>query len=253
MKMLRVRDLESGYDGLRVLKGISMHIFSGEIIAIIGANGAGKTTILNTLSGLIKPMAGSVYFQDIDITRYHPEEIVALGCALVPEGRKLFSRMTVRENLNLGAYLHYKRRQAAKAKGGFDLVFSLFPKLLEREKQIAGTMSGGEQQMLAIGRALMSSPKLIMLDEPSMGLAPLIIKDIFNSIIELRNEGKTILVVEQNANAILKIADRGYVMETGSLILEGTGLDLLSNKDVQRAYIGKEYRSINESEEGVIL
>lgn len=245
--MFKVRNLESGYDGLRVLKGISMHIFGGEIIAIIGANGAGKTTLMNTLTGFIKPSAGSVMFQDTDITRYRPEEIVSLGCALVPEGRKLFYNMTVRENLNLGAYPLYKSRQKAKVKEGFDLAYSIFPKLLERENQIAGTLSGGEQQMLAIGRALMSFPKLILLDEPSMGLAPLVIKDILNSIVHLRKEGKTILVVEQNAKAILKIADRGYVMETGSIILEGTGLDLLDNKDVQRAYIGKEYRSIDES------
>lgn len=247
MKMLKVRNLESGYEGLRVLKGISLHIFSGEIITIIGANGAGKTTMLNTLAGFIKPTAGSISFQDADITRSRPEEIVFQGCALVPEGRKLFSNMTVRENLNLGAYPLYKLGQKARIKEGLDQVFALFPRLLERERQIAGTMSGGEQQMLAIGRALMSFPKLIMLDEPSMGLAPLVVKDIFNSIVKLRNEGKTILVVEQNAKAILKIADRGYVMETGSIVLEGTGVDLLGNKDVQRAYIGKEYQSIDES------
>ena len=247
MKMLKVRNLESGYDGLRVLKGISLHIFSGEIITIIGANGAGKTTMLNTLAGFIKPIAGSISFQDADITRSRPEEIVFQGCALVPEGRKLFSNMTVRENLNLGAYPLHKLGQKARIKEGLDQVFALFPRLLERERQIAGTMSGGEQQMLAIGRALMSFPKLIMLDEPSMGLAPLVVKDIFNSIVKLRNEGKTILVVEQNAKAILKIADRGYVMETGSIVLEGTGVDLLGNKDVQRAYIGKEYQSIDET------
>ena len=245
--MLKVRNLESGYDGLRVLKGISMHIFSGEIIAIIGANGAGKTTMMNTLAGFVKPTAGSINFQDADITGSRPEEIVFQGCALVPEGRKLFPRMTIRENLNLGAYPLYKTGQKTRVKDGLDLVFSLFPKLKEREKQIAGTMSGGEQQMLAIGRALMSFPRLIMLDEPSMGLAPLVVKDIFNSLLQLRQEGKTILVVEQNAKAILKIADRGYVMETGSIILEGTGSDLLNNKDVQRAYIGKEYKSIDES------
>lgn len=245
--MLKVRNLESGYDGLRVLKGISMHIFGGEIVAIIGANGAGKTTLLNTLAGLIKPMSGSVILKDTDITGNRPEEIVFQSCALVPEGRKLFPTMTVRENLTLGAYSLYKKGLKTKVKEGFDLVFSLFPKLSEREDQLAGTMSGGEQQMLAIGRALMSFPELIMLDEPSMGLAPLIIKDIFNSIVHLRKEGKTILVVEQNAKAILKIADRGYVLETGSLILEGTGADLLNNKDVQRAYIGKEYKTIGES------
>ncbi len=248
MKMLKVRNLESGYDGLRVLKGISMHISGGEIIAIIGANGAGKTTLLNTISGLIKPSAGSVLFQNIDITHNRPEENVFQGCALVPEGRKLFTRMTVRENLNLGAYPLHKKGQKDQVKKGLDLVFSLFPKLLKRENQLAGTMSGGEQQMLAIGRALMSSPKMIMLDEPSMGLAPLVIKDIFSSIVRLREEGKTILVVEQNAKSILKIADRGYVMETGSLVLEGTGSDLLGNTDVQRAYIGKEYKSIDETQ-----
>jgi branched-chain amino acid transport system ATP-binding protein len=193
-------------------------------------------------------MAGAVHFADADITRLRPEEIVSQGCALVPEGRKLFSNMTIHENLNLGAYPLHRKGQKAKVKEGFDLVFSLFPRLKERENQLAGTMSGGEQQMLAIGRALMSFPKLIMLDEPSMGLAPLVIKDIFNSIVHLRKEGKTILVVEQNAKAILKIADRGYVMETGSLVLEGTGADLLSNKDVQRAYIGKEYKTIDEAE-----
>ncbi|NTV90174.1 MAG: ABC transporter ATP-binding protein [Clostridiales bacterium] len=245
--MLKVKNLESGYDGLRVLKGISMHIFSGEIIAIIGANGAGKTTLLNTLSGLIRPMSGSVTFQDADIAGKRPEDIMSQGCVLVPEGRKLFSNMTIRENLNLGAYSLHKKGRRELVKESYEQVYSLFPRLFERRDQLAGTMSGGEQQMLAIGRALMSQPKLVMLDEPSMGLAPLVIKDIFNSIIQLRKEGKTILVVEQNAKAILKIADRGYVIETGSLIMEGTGRDLLNNKDVQRAYIGKEYKSIDES------
>ena len=245
--MLKVRNLESGYDGMRVLKGISMHIFGGEIIAIIGANGAGKTTLMSTLSGFIKPLAGSIIFQGNAIAQSRPEEIVSLGCALVPEGRKLFSNMSISENLNLGAYILYKNKQKTRIKEAHELVYTLFPKLYERKSQIAGTLSGGEQQMLAIGRALMSFPKLIMLDEPSMGLAPLVIKDILESLVQLRNEGKTILVVEQNAKAILKIADRGYVVETGSVILEGTGLELLGNKDVQRAYIGKEYRSIDES------
>jgi branched-chain amino acid transport system ATP-binding protein len=244
MKMLKVRNLESGYGDLRVLKGISMHVAAGEIVAIIGANGAGKSTLLNTISGLIQSFAGNIVLKDIDVAGYLPERIVKLGCSLVAEGRKLFAPMTVRENLILGSYILYQKKLQHTVKEELSVVYSLFPILKERENQLAGTLSGGEQQMLAIGRALMSSPDLIMLDEPSMGLAPLIIKDIFQVIMKLRDQGKTILVVEQNAKAILKIANRGYVMETGSLVLEGSNEELLNNRDVQRAYLGKEYKSI---------
>lgn len=244
--MLRVRNLESGYNELRVLKGVSMHISPGEIVAIIGANGAGKSTLLNTISGLVKPTAGSVLFKNAEIARVSPERIVFQGCSLVAEGRKLFAPMTVKENLTLGSYILHKRGDKELVRQELQRIYTLFPRLKEREYQLAGTLSGGEQQMVAIGRSLMSCPDLIMMDEPSMGLAPLVIKDIFQVIGKLRDQGKTILVVEQNAKAILKIANRGYVMETGSLVLEGTNDELLNNKDVQRAYLGKEYKSIDE-------
>ena len=246
MKMLKVRNLESGYGDLRVLKGISMHVGAGEIVAIIGANGAGKSTLLNTVSGLVKSFAGNILFKDIEITRLTPEKVAFMGCSLIAEGRKLFVTLTVKENLMLGGYILHKKKEQNRIKEELNNIFSLFPRLKERENQLAGTLSGGEQQMLAIGRSLMSCPDLIMMDEPSMGLAPLVIKDIFNVIVKLKEKGKTILVVEQNAKAILKIADRGYVMETGSLVLEGSNNELLNNHDVQRAYLGKEYKSIAE-------
>jgi branched-chain amino acid transport system ATP-binding protein len=256
--MLKVRNLEAGYSGLRVLKGLSLHVFPGEIVAIIGANGAGKSTLLNTVAGLVRPSAGSVIMKGTDIAGARPERILAAGCSLVPEGRKLFAPMTVRENLELGGY-SIRRRYGGRFGGAMgrheseaDIasVYELFPLLKERSRQLAGTLSGGEQQMLAIGRSLMARPELIMLDEPSMGLAPLVIKSIFSAIRSLSERGKTILVIEQNAKAILKIADRGYVMETGSIVLEGTGGELLANKDVQRAYLGKEYSSIADEREG---
>jgi branched-chain amino acid transport system ATP-binding protein len=251
--MLKVRNLEAGYGDLKVLKGVSLHVFPGEIVAIIGSNGAGKSTLLNSLAGIVKPFAGGVTLKGKDITWARPERILAGGCSLVPEGRKLFAPMTVRENLELGGYT-VRRRYGARmgrneAEADMESVFALFPRLRERERQLAGTLSGGEQQMLAIGRSLMSRPDLIMLDEPSMGLAPLVIKLIFSAIRALSDRGKTILVVEQNAKAILKIASRGYVMETGSLVLEGTGNELLANRDVQRAYLGKEYSSIADERE----
>jgi branched-chain amino acid transport system ATP-binding protein len=243
--MLKVRSLEAGYGGLRVLKGISLHVDPGEIVAIIGANGAGKTTLLSAISGLLPSFSGGIAFKGGEISRTPPEKIVTLGCSLVPEGRKLFPPMTVRENLVLGGYSRMRGSGGrARSERSLETVFALFPILQEREGQLAGTLSGGEQQMLAIGRSLMSDPELIMLDEPSMGLAPLVIKGIFKAISDLRSRGKTILVVEQNARAILAMADRGYVMETGSLILEGSSGDLLNNRDVQRAYLGKEYKSI---------
>ncbi len=238
--MLKIKNLESGYGKLRVLRRVTMHVAGGEIVTIIGANGAGKTTLLSTISGLLKPSAGEIAFDKQDISRMPAEKVVFLGCSLVPEGRQVFSSMTVKENLVLGAYVNYRRNKRDRVKMGIDKVYGLFPILKEREKQLAGTLSGGEQQMLAIGRALMAEPRLIMMDEPSMGLAPLIVKDIFSIIVRLREEGNTVLLVEQNAKAALGIADRGYVLETGRIILQGTAEDLLSNKDVQRAYLGRD-------------
>jgi branched-chain amino acid transport system ATP-binding protein len=237
--MLKVRNLEAGYGKLRVLKRISMHVDPGEIVTIIGANGAGKTTLLHTITGLVKVGSGEILFRDRDLRRIAPEKIVASGCSLVPEGRQVFSTMTVQENLILGGYV-----LAKKDKGGIDQeiarVYELFPVLKERARQLAGTLSGGEQQMLAMGRALMARPSLIMMDEPSTGLAPLIVKSIFKVIMQLREEGNTVLLVEQNAKAALGIADRGYVLETGKIILQGAAEDLLQNRDVQRAYLGRE-------------
>jgi len=237
--MLKIRNLEAGYGKLRVLKRISMHIDPGEIVTIIGANGAGKTTLLHTISGFVKVDSGEILFRDKDLRKSAPEKIVAAGCSLVPEGRQVFSTMTVQENLILGGYV-----LAKKDKGGPDeeiaRVYELFPVLKERARQLAGTLSGGEQQMLAMGRALMARPSLIMMDEPSTGLAPLIVKSIFKVIRRLREEGNTVLLIEQNAKAALGIADRGYVLETGKIILQGAAEELLQNRDVQRAYLGRE-------------
>ncbi len=244
--MLRLRSVEAGYGKLQVLKGVSLHVNPGEIVTIIGANGAGKTTLLNTISGIIRTTAGTVQFDGRRITGLPAERIVVRGCALVPEGRQLFASMAVRENLLLGGYVLYKRRQKAEVMESLEEVLALFPILRNRQSQLAGTLSGGEQQMLAIARALMSRPRLIMMDEPSMGLAPLIVRDIFRIIRTLREEGKTVLLVEQNAKAALSVADRGYVMETGGIVLEGGCGDLLDNRDVQRAYLGKDYRRISD-------
>lgn len=241
--MLKIKNLESGYGNLKVLRRVSMHVSPGEIVTIIGANGAGKTTLLHSISGLLKVRAGEVLFDKEDILRVTTEKIVSLGCSLVPEGRQVFSTMTVRENLLLGASVQYRKNRKERVHEDLERMYDLFPRLREREKQLAGTLSGGEQQMLAIGRALMARPKLIMMDEPSMGLAPLIVKDIFQIIMKLRNEGDTVLLVEQNAKAALSIADRGYVLETGRIILQGPADDLLSNKDVQRAYLGRDLDS----------
>jgi len=244
MTMLKVRNIVSGYSGRPVLKNLSLHVAKGEIVAIIGANGAGKTTLLNSIAGLVKPDEGEVILSGKTLAQNRCSRLASLGCALVPEGRALFSSMSVKENLILGAYSNFAKEKKQSILNRLDSVFSLFPRLRERETQTAGSLSGGEQQMLAIGRALMSNPSLIMLDEPSMGLAPLVIKGIFEALHKLKQEGKTILVVEQNARAILKIADRGYVLENGSLLFSGTSSELLQNNDVQRAYLGKEYSSI---------
>jgi branched-chain amino acid transport system ATP-binding protein len=244
--MLRLRNLESGYGMLRVLKGVSLHVDKGEIVAIIGANGAGKTTLLHTITGILRARSGEVMFNGADIAGKPGHRIVASGCSLVPEGRQVFAPMTVEENLVLGAYTQHRRREHESAKETMHDVYRLFPVLKERRHQLAGTLSGGEQQMLAIGRALMAKPGFIMLDEPSMGLAPLVVKTILSTVSRLRDAGNTILLVEQNSKAALHIADRAYVLETGSIMIEGTARELLNNNDVKRAYLGKEYEKIND-------
>jgi branched-chain amino acid transport system ATP-binding protein len=246
--MLKVRNINTYYGQVHALKNISLHLGQGEIVTLIGANGAGKTTLLNSLSAIISPRSGEILFNGVAITNCSPDRIVELGISQVPEGRQVFKPLTVEDNLELGAYLRYRNREGrGLIKADLEHIYSLFPRLLERRKQMAGTLSGGEQQMLAIGRALMAKPALLLLDEPSMGLAPLIVQEIFDVINNLRKEnGTTVLLVEQNAKAALKMADRGYVMETGKVILEGLATDLLENKEVQRAYLGKEKKEIWE-------
>jgi branched-chain amino acid transport system ATP-binding protein len=238
--MLRIRNLEAGYGELKVLHRVSLHVSPGEIVTIIGANGAGKTTLLRTIAGLLRAQAGEILFDRQDIGRHAPEDVALLGCALVPEGRQVFAPMTVRENLQLGGYVQVRRGRGHEVETELLRVFKLFPRLKERASQLAGTLSGGEQQMLAIGRALMAKPQLIMMDEPSMGLAPLVVKDIFSIIARLGSEGHTVLLVEQNAKAALRIASRGYVLENGRILLEESAEELLANRDVQRAYLGRD-------------
>ncbi|MDF1578061.1 MAG: ABC transporter ATP-binding protein [Desulfurivibrionaceae bacterium] len=237
--MLKVKNLEAGYGKLRVLKKISMHVAPGEIVTLIGANGAGKTTLLSTITGLVRVGGGEIVLQGKNIEKTAADKIVYQGCSLVPEGRQVFATMTVRENLVLGGYVQH-RRGNKNFRDSLDHVYELFPVLKERSGQLAGTLSGGEQQMLAMGRALMAKPALIMMDEPSTGLAPLVVRAIFRVIEKLREEGNTVLLIEQNAKAALSIADRGYVLETGKIILQGPAEDLLSNNDVQRAYLGRD-------------
>ena len=238
--MLKIRNLDAGYGKLRVLKNISLHVDAGEIVAMIGANGAGKTTLLHTVIGLIKPMQGEISFLGRSCARTSVSQIVASGCVLVPEGRQVFAPMSVEENLLLGGHVLQKTQGRAAVLKELEHQYELFPILRERRRQLAGTLSGGEQQMLAMGRALMSKPRLVMMDEPSTGLAPLIVRDIFQIILRLRAEGNTVLLIEQNAKAALGIADRGYVLEVGKVIVQGPSADLLANSDVQRAYLGRE-------------
>lgn len=240
--MLKLRNVDAGYGQLKVLRHISLHVDTGEIVTIIGANGAGKTTLLKTITGLIRARTGEIKFRSREISGSPTESIVAMGCSLVPEGRQVFATMPVEENLLLGAYVQFKQKTSTVRKD-LERVYSLFPILKERKQQLAGTLSGGEQQMLAIGRALMARPSLIMLDEPSMGLAPLIVKEIFSIIERLREEGNTVLLVEQNARSALKIANRGYVLETGRIMVQGAAENLLENKEVQRAYLGRDLDS----------
>lgn len=244
--MLRIRNLQTYYGRIRVLDNVSLSVKPGEVVTLIGANGAGKSTILNCISRLIPCREGEIFFQGHRINGETPEAVVRLGICQVPEGRQIFQPLTVLENLELGAYLRYGKRNRGSIQQDMDMVFSLFPVLAERLQQVSGTLSGGEQQMLAIGRALMSRPKLLLLDEPSMGLAPRVVADIFHTVVKLRQEGLTILIVEQNARAALRIADRGYVMETGKIILQGTASELLEDHDVKRAYLGRDYREFTE-------
>ena len=238
--MLKVRNLDAGYGKLRVLKNVSLHVDGGEIVTMIGANGAGKTTLLHTIVGLIKPMQGAIRFDDHDCTGCPVGQLVASGVALVPEGRQVFAPMSVEENLLLGGYVVQRQCGKAAVLRELEQQYDRFPILRERRRQLAGTLSGGEQQMLAMGRALMAKPRLVMMDEPSTGLAPLIVRDIFQIILRLREEGNTVLLIEQNAKAALNIADRGYVLEVGKVILQGPASALLANADVQRAYLGRE-------------
>jgi len=246
--MLAIKNVNTFYGQIHALKNVSLHLSRGEIVTLIGANGAGKTTLINTISGITPPRSGNIIFDGLPITSFPPHRIVELGICQVPEGRQIFKTLSVQENLELGAYLHLRHRGGSKIyRKTVEEIFELFPVLRERRKQPAGTLSGGEQQMLAISRALMAHPKLMLLDEPSMGLAPLIVKEIFAVIEELaRRGGTTILLVEQNAKAALKIADRGYVLETGKVILEGSAAELEENKEVKRAYLGRDRKEIWE-------
>ena len=233
--MLKIDDLKVRYGGIEAVKGISFEVPEGVIVTLIGANGAGKSTTLRTIAGLVKPASGRIHLQAEDITGMSPDKIVTRGITLVPEGRRVFPDLTVLENLKVGAYL---RRNKDEIEHDLQWVYDLFPRLKERSWQAAGTLSGGEQQMLAVGRALMSRPKLIMMDEPSLGLAPIIVKGIFDIIKEINRMGVTVLLIEQNANMALKIADVGYVLETGRITLSGSGQELLRNEDVKKAYLG---------------
>lgn len=235
MRMLEVKDLDAGYGDLQVLWEISLSVDRGEIVSLLGSNGAGKTTLLRSISGLIMPFRGEIIFKGERITHLPSYRRVALGLSLVPEGRQLFPMMTVLENLEMGAYTSKAREKLSES---LEWVFSLFPVLRERRNQLAGTMSGGEQQMLAIGRALMSRPELLALDEPSMGLAPKLVSEIFRTLQRMREDGVTILLAEQNARAALEISDRAYIIETGRLVLQGISKELMEKEEVKRAYLG---------------
>ena len=233
--MLKINDLVVRYGMIEAIKGINFEVNDGEIVTLIGANGAGKTTTMHTISGLLKPYSGSIYFDDIDISKKQAHDIVALGVAQCPERRRVFASQSVEDNLFLGAYL---RKDKKEIQDDLNSVYDLFPRLLERKKQLAGTLSGGEQQMLAMGRALMSKPKILLLDEPSMGLSPLLVKEIFSIIKEINSQGTSILLVEQNAKMALTIASRAYVLETGKIVMSGTGEELLKSEDIKKAYLG---------------
>jgi branched-chain amino acid transport system ATP-binding protein len=244
--VLKLESISAYYGAIQALRNVSLHVSPGEIVTLLGANGAGKTTLMKVISGIHFPGKGRVIFSDQNITGFPAEEILRSGIGQVPEGRQIFAPLSVLDNLLLGAYVRFRGKEKKEVWKDMEATFTLFPVLRERKRQRAGTLSGGEQQMVAIGRTLMSRPKLLLLDEPSMGLAPKVVGDIFRAIRTLPEKGTTILLVEQNAKAALRIAERGYVMETGRIILEGETGDLLNNKEVQRAYLGKEYREIWE-------
>lgn len=242
--MLKVRNISTFYGRIRILKGVSIHVGEGEIVALIGANGAGKTTLINAISGLLEVSDGTIMFKDRPIENLPPVKVVRAGISQVPEGRLVFSPLTVEDNLKLGAYLRYRGKEKDEVTHSLEEIYELFPLLRERAAQTAGTLSGGEQQMLALGRALMAKPRLLLLDEPSLGLAPLVAAEIFRTIVRLRETGVTILLVEQNARAALAMSDRGYVLETGTVVLQDKARRLLENKEVQRAYLGKGKKEI---------
>ena len=236
MAMLEVKDLEVYYGMIQAIKGVSFHVDQGEVIALIGANGAGKTTILHTVTGLLSPKKGSVVFEGQEVTKIPAHKIVSLGMAHVPEGRRVFAELSVYENLKMGAYT---RKDKSEIEENLQKIYQRFPRLKERKNQMAGTLSGGEQQMLAMGRALMSQPKIILMDEPSMGLSPILVNEIFDIIQEVSKSGTTVLLVEQNAKKALSIADRAYVLETGRIALEGRAEDLLRDDSIKKAYLGE--------------
>jgi branched-chain amino acid transport system ATP-binding protein len=242
--LLRLSSVRVFYDSVEALKGISLHVNEGEIVALVGANGAGKSTTLNAICGLTPVRAGEMTLQGHSLLGLRPDQVVRLGLTQVPEGRQIFGEMTVLDNLIIGAYLRLRARYRADVRADLDRILTMFPILQERRRQPAGTLSGGEQQMLAVGRALMSRPRLLLLDEPTIGLAPRMIHQILETLVDLRNQGTTILLVEQNVLASLRIADRGYVLETGRIVLEGPSEELLRNRDVQRAYLGKDYEEV---------
>jgi branched-chain amino acid transport system ATP-binding protein len=237
MAMLEVENIHSYYGNIHALKGVSLTVEKGEIVTLIGGNGAGKTTTLRSISGILKPLQGTVKFEGEDLAPFKPHKLVAKGISMVPEGRGVFSRLTVAENLDMGAYV---RSDKAGIKEDLDRIFTLLPRLKERRSQVAGTLSGGEQQMLATGRALMARPRLLLMDEPSMGLAPVLVESIFEKIVDINKEGMTILLVEQNALMALSIAHRGYVMQTGEIVLHDKASNLQTNQMVQKAYLGME-------------
>ena len=244
--MLKLQSVITYYGKILALRGISLHVDTGEVVALIGPNGAGKTTALNTISGVINSRSGKIIFDGKDITGTSTEKLVEMGLVQIPEGRQLFSDMSVYENLTLGAYRRSRVAKKTELANDLDNVYEIFPILKTRMNQLAGTLSGGEQQMLAIGRALMGKPKMLLLDEPSMGLAPLVVKDIFKVIASLSKAGTTVLIVEQNAKAALGIAKRAYVLETGRVVMEGPASELSKNPEIQRAYLGKGYKQIME-------